>query len=186
MIDTSEIIRCDPEVLGGAPVFVGTRVPVQNLLDYLEAGDSLDDFLDDFPTVSRDQVVGARSYFLKHGENLDSAALPAPLEIPAIHRAVGVLDMISQSELDRVEYRQRLKRQRDLLSHDKLLIEGAIEQGLERGELIGEIRAIERFAGEPETPREVLLQTPLDQLRARLAELSERVRKQNGAGHATE
>jgi uncharacterized protein (DUF433 family) len=47
----------DPEILGGTPVFVGTRVPVQTLLDYLEAGDPLDEFLDDFPSVSRNQVV---------------------------------------------------------------------------------------------------------------------------------
>jgi uncharacterized protein (DUF433 family) len=47
----------DPEVMGGAPVFPGTRVPVQTLLDYLEAGDSIDDFLAGFPSVNREQVV---------------------------------------------------------------------------------------------------------------------------------
>jgi uncharacterized protein (DUF433 family) len=51
------VISCDPEVMGGAPVFTGTRVPVQTLLDYLEAGESIDDFLDGFPSVSREQVV---------------------------------------------------------------------------------------------------------------------------------
>jgi uncharacterized protein (DUF433 family) len=51
------VISCDPEVMGGAPVFTGTRVPVQTLLDYLEAGESIDDFLDGFPSVSRKQVV---------------------------------------------------------------------------------------------------------------------------------
>lgn len=50
-------IRSDPEILGGTPVFVGTRVPVQTLLDYLEAGDPLDEFLEDFPSVTRDQAV---------------------------------------------------------------------------------------------------------------------------------
>jgi uncharacterized protein (DUF433 family) len=50
-------IHSNPEVMGGTPVFVGTRVPVQTLLDYLEAGDPLDEFLDDFPSVSRDQAV---------------------------------------------------------------------------------------------------------------------------------
>jgi len=50
-------IHSDPEILGGTPVFVGTRVPVQTLLDYLEAGDPLDEFLEDFPSVSRDQAV---------------------------------------------------------------------------------------------------------------------------------
>jgi len=43
--------------MGGAPVFVGTRVPVQTLLDYLEAGETIDDFLEGFPTVTREQVV---------------------------------------------------------------------------------------------------------------------------------
>jgi uncharacterized protein (DUF433 family) len=53
------IVRCDPEVLGGTPVFAGTRVPVKNLLDYLAAGDSLDRFLDHFPSVTREQAVAA-------------------------------------------------------------------------------------------------------------------------------
>ena len=48
----------DPEILGGTPVFTGTRVPVQNLLDYLEGGDSIGEFLKGFPTVSREQVIG--------------------------------------------------------------------------------------------------------------------------------
>lgn len=50
-------IHSDPDILGGTPVFVGTRVPVQTLLDYLEAGDPLDEFLQDFPSVSREQAV---------------------------------------------------------------------------------------------------------------------------------
>lgn len=53
-----KLIERDSEILGGVPVFAGTRVPVQTLLDYLEAGHSLDDFLDDFPTVSREAAVG--------------------------------------------------------------------------------------------------------------------------------
>ena len=52
-------IHSDPEIMGGTPVFVGTRVPFQTLLDYLEAGDPLGDFLADFPTVSREQAVAA-------------------------------------------------------------------------------------------------------------------------------
>jgi uncharacterized protein (DUF433 family) len=55
----SPIIHSDPAILGGTPVFVGTRVPLRNLIDYLERGHSLDEFLDDFPTVSRDQAVAA-------------------------------------------------------------------------------------------------------------------------------
>jgi uncharacterized protein (DUF433 family) len=50
-------IHSDPGIMGGTPVFVGTRVPVETLLDYLEAGDPLDEFLEDFPSVSREQVV---------------------------------------------------------------------------------------------------------------------------------
>lgn len=53
------VIHRDPEILGGTPVFVGTRVPVQALLDYLQAGRSLDDFLDDFPSVTREQAIAA-------------------------------------------------------------------------------------------------------------------------------
>jgi uncharacterized protein (DUF433 family) len=51
------VISCDSDVMGGTPVFVGTRVPVQTLLDYLEAGESIDDFLEGFPSVSRKQIV---------------------------------------------------------------------------------------------------------------------------------
>ena len=53
------VVHRDPEILGGTPVFVGTRVPLKNLIDYLAAGDSLDDFLDDFPSVTREQAVAA-------------------------------------------------------------------------------------------------------------------------------
>ena len=53
------VIHSDPDILGGATVFVGTRVPLQNLIDYLEAGDSLDDFLNSFPTVTREQAIAA-------------------------------------------------------------------------------------------------------------------------------
>lgn len=51
------IIHSDPDILGGTPVFAGTRVPIKTLLDYLEAGDSLDLFLDHFPSVSREQAI---------------------------------------------------------------------------------------------------------------------------------
>lgn len=52
----SDLIESDPEKLGGTPVFRGTRVPIKNLFDYLEGGDSLDVFLDDFPIVTRKQA----------------------------------------------------------------------------------------------------------------------------------
>lgn len=53
------VVHSDPEIMGGTLVFVGTRVPFQTLLDYLEAGDPLGDFLEDFPTVTREQAVAA-------------------------------------------------------------------------------------------------------------------------------
>jgi uncharacterized protein (DUF433 family) len=57
MPETAEVLSRDPEVLGGAPVFKGTRVPLQNLMDYLAAGQPLDAFLEDFPSVSRSQAM---------------------------------------------------------------------------------------------------------------------------------
>lgn len=54
----AELIQRSPDILGGTPVFRGTRVPVQTLIDYLEGGDSLDTFLDDFPTVNREKALG--------------------------------------------------------------------------------------------------------------------------------
>jgi len=54
----NQFIESDAEKLSGTPVFRGTRVPVKNLFDYLEAGDNLEEFLDDFPTVTRTQAVG--------------------------------------------------------------------------------------------------------------------------------
>jgi uncharacterized protein (DUF433 family) len=59
MVLTSRIIHSDPDILGGIPVFVGTRVPIKTLLDYLEAGDSLEVFLDHFPSVTHKQAIAA-------------------------------------------------------------------------------------------------------------------------------
>ena len=53
-----QVISRDPDVMGGTAVFCGTRVPVQTLLDYLEAGDTIDEFLEGFPSVKREQVIG--------------------------------------------------------------------------------------------------------------------------------
>jgi uncharacterized protein (DUF433 family) len=55
--DLKGIIHSDPEIMGGTPVFVGTRVPLQNLIDYLEGGESIEDFLDGFPSVKHEQVI---------------------------------------------------------------------------------------------------------------------------------
>jgi uncharacterized protein (DUF433 family) len=54
---TNSVVRIDPEIMSGEPCFAGTRVPVRTLLDYLEGGDSLDEFLEDFPTVARGQAI---------------------------------------------------------------------------------------------------------------------------------
>jgi len=59
MAQLGVVVHSDPETLGGTPVFLGTRVPVRNLIDFLEAGDSLEDFLKSFPSVSREQAVAA-------------------------------------------------------------------------------------------------------------------------------
>lgn len=53
------VIHSDPEILGGTPVFVGTRVPFHALIDYVESGHTIEEFLDDFPSVTREQVIEA-------------------------------------------------------------------------------------------------------------------------------
>jgi len=59
MTQLSQVLHSDPGVLGGTPVFVGTRVPVQSLFDYLEGGETLDEFLRQFPSVKREQAIAA-------------------------------------------------------------------------------------------------------------------------------
>ncbi len=59
---SSPVVHSDPEILSGTPVFVGTRVPVQSLFDYLEAGDTLDEFLRQFPSVQREQAIEALAF----------------------------------------------------------------------------------------------------------------------------
>lgn len=56
-MDPKQIVHSDPDILGGTPVFVGTRVPVDALIDVLEGGDTIEDFLDNYPGVSREQAV---------------------------------------------------------------------------------------------------------------------------------
>ncbi len=71
MSHKSLVIHSDPETLGGTPVFVGTRVPVQSLFDYLEGGETLDEFLVQFPSVTREQAIAALD--LARESLLDSA-----------------------------------------------------------------------------------------------------------------
>lgn len=59
MSNSRPVVHSDPEILGGTAVFVGTRVPLRNLFDYLERGHSLDEFVDAFPSVSREQAIAA-------------------------------------------------------------------------------------------------------------------------------
>jgi uncharacterized protein (DUF433 family) len=59
MTERRNVIHSDPGILGGTPVFVGTRVPAQALIDYLEGGHPLDEFLDHFPSVTREQAIAA-------------------------------------------------------------------------------------------------------------------------------
>jgi len=58
-MDIKDLISKDPEILGGKPVFKGTRVPIESLFDHLEAGVSIDEFLEDFPTVTKEQAIFA-------------------------------------------------------------------------------------------------------------------------------
>lgn len=73
IIRRQDIVSSDPETLGGTAVFTGTRVPVQTLVDYLRAGDTLDRFLEDFPSVRREQAESALDLA---GEALSSGASP--------------------------------------------------------------------------------------------------------------
>jgi uncharacterized protein (DUF433 family) len=68
---TKSVVKIDPEIMSGEPGFAGTRVPVRTLLDYLEGGDALDEFLEDFPTVSREQAIA----FLEQSANAMLATL---------------------------------------------------------------------------------------------------------------
>jgi uncharacterized protein (DUF433 family) len=71
MPNTTPVVHSDPDILSGTPVFIGTRVPVQSLFDYLEGGDTLDEFLRQFPSVRRDQAIAALE--LARDSVLDSA-----------------------------------------------------------------------------------------------------------------
>jgi uncharacterized protein (DUF433 family) len=62
----SSVVHSDPEIMGGTPVFVGTRVPVRALIDYLEGGHSLSEFLEDFPTVKHEQAIAV----LEHAKQI--------------------------------------------------------------------------------------------------------------------
>ena len=73
-VKLEDIVHSDPEILSGTPVFIGTRVPVQSLIDHLRAGDSLEVFLEDFPSVRREQAESALELA---GEALTGVATPS-------------------------------------------------------------------------------------------------------------
>jgi uncharacterized protein (DUF433 family) len=75
MLRAESVVSVDPEIMSGTPVFAGTRVPLYNLFDYLEAGDSLEKFLTSFPSVTREQAIAALEI-----------AKEAVLEVASSHR----------------------------------------------------------------------------------------------------
>jgi uncharacterized protein (DUF433 family) len=81
----NNVITRDPEVLGGTPVFRGTRVPFQALLDYLEGGQTLDEFLDDFPTVTREAAIHA----VEHAKSL---VVDNALFVEAVNLGLAAVD----------------------------------------------------------------------------------------------
>jgi predicted transposase/invertase (TIGR01784 family) len=96
-------------------------------------------------------------YFLRHGERLDTEALPGALDaVEEIHRAMGELQMVTQSDLERERYEARLKMQRDISS--------ALADARKEGQLVGQIHAFERLLHRPQTPAAQLLALPLEEL----------------------
>jgi uncharacterized protein (DUF433 family) len=71
---TNSVVKIDPEIMGGTPCFAGTRVPARSLMDYIEGGDTLDEFLEQFPTVSRKQAV---AYLQESAAILEKSLQPA-------------------------------------------------------------------------------------------------------------
>lgn len=72
-MSTTPVVHSHPQIMSGTPVFVGTRVPVQALIDFLEEGDTIDSFLDSFPTVTREQAVA----FIEQASQLFLASVPS-------------------------------------------------------------------------------------------------------------
>ena len=72
-LQSNSVVHSDPEISGGTPVFRGTRVPVQSLFDYLKDGETLEEFLDQFPSVSKEQALAtldlARDFILRHARS---------------------------------------------------------------------------------------------------------------------
>ena len=89
MTSIPTLVHSDPDIMGGVPVFVGTRVPLQNLLDYLDAGDPMDEFIDDFPSVSYQQVVAALWQMEQEWEEFRKAAAYALQKNAELYRRLA-------------------------------------------------------------------------------------------------
>jgi uncharacterized protein (DUF433 family) len=89
------VVHSHPEIMSGTPVFVGTRVPVQALLDYLEEGDTIDSFLDAFPSVTREQAVA----FLEQAAHMFLANAPRRMTDPGVARRRVLLDETCRDNL---------------------------------------------------------------------------------------
>jgi len=126
--------------------------------------------------------LDAWCYFLVHGASLDPDNLPAALRIPAIVRAMEVLKMLAQSELERERYEARLKDWRDRVSFEdavkeaqhaaSVALEKGMEKGMEKGTLLGRIRSYEEVLKLPVSSTEELGAVPLEELRARAQSLA--------------
>ena len=90
------VIHSDPEIMSGTPVFVGTRVPIKNLIDYLSSGDPLDEFLDDFPSVTREMAVAVAP-----GSRAILGAACACCLMNAFRKACGAASLGIRSALSR-------------------------------------------------------------------------------------
>jgi predicted transposase/invertase (TIGR01784 family) len=124
------------------------------------------------------------SYFLRHGDELDTERLPEPLQTPTIRKAMEVLRMLTQSELEREKYEARLKYQRDelprrleaeqLVREAEQRVHEAEQRGEQRGELLGRVRLAERLLKQEPIPKETLQAMTSEQLQ----ELAERLEAQ--------
>ena len=120
--------------------------------------------------LTEDQLttpLDAWLYFLRHGETLDSAALPTALRTPEIQRAMEELIVLSQNDLERERYQARVKVQRDEQSR----LHSAHEEGIEKGELLGAISLCQRKLHQPVTPKSELRQLSLEELQQLAATL---------------
>lgn len=112
-------------------------------------------------------------YFLRHGDELDTAALPASLQAPEIRQAMEELIVVSQSDLERERYKARLKFQRDQASSLQCALEEGIEKGLAKGDLIGRVRLCQHLLKLPVLSHESLQIMTLEQLTALAASLEQ-------------